>query len=93
MAYSTQAKSEVSLHKIVSVGLDSLLILLFGSCIPSSQLRHKSFSRDSRRDNLFMLFACFCPAVTKGRQDFGENSIVQIQVEMKGNEVAARHCW
>lgn len=40
-----------------------------------------------------MLFACFCPAVTKGRQDFGENSIVQIQVEMKGNEVAARHCW
>lgn len=47
--------------------------------------------QDSRRDNWFILFVCFCPAITKVVQDFGENGIVQIQVEMKGEEVTACH--
>ena len=41
---------------------------------------------------LFSLHA-FALLLPKGGQDFGENSIVQIQVEMKGNEVAACHSW
>lgn len=63
-AYSTQAKPEVSLHEIGSVGLDSLLTILFGSRVP---LTHLFQEIQGETSCLFSLhaFALLLPKVGK----------------------------